>query len=122
MKKVSMLWSLLVGLVSVLWQTFSYYFRFGKFNPYSLWTDYLWFFIAGVLGGVILVLFLNRQITSRGRWSVLGAFILATPVAMIFMVGGGLLGFIGILIFPQIPWTITSWLGSWLGKFLSQNG
>ena len=122
MKKVSMLWSLLVGLVSVLWQTFSYYFRFGRFNPYSLWTDYLWFFIAGVLGGVILVLFLNRQTTSKGRWSVLGAFILATPVAMIFMVGGGLLGFIGILIFPQIPWTITSWLGSWLGKFLSQNG
>ena len=120
MKTLSVFWAFLVGLVSVVWQVFTYYVRFGKFNPYAAWTDYLWFFIAGSLGGLILIFFLNRQITGRAWWSVMVAFLMATPVAMIFMVGGGLLGFIGTLVFPQIPWLLFTWIGSLVGKFLSR--
>lgn len=120
MKKVSRIWALSVGLVSVLWQVFSYYFRFGQFNPYAAMLDYLWFFLSGSLGGLILVFFLNRQSTSKARWWVLIAFVLAIPVAMIFMMGGGLFGFIGILLFPQFPWLLITWLGSLMGRFFSR--
>lgn len=122
MKKASVPWALLVGLISVIWQVLSYYFRFGQLNPYAPWLDYVWFFLSGTLGGLILILFLNRQSANRAWWSVLTAFVLGTPVAMIFMVGGGLLGFIGILLFPQLPWFIFTWLGSLVGKFLSRGG
>ena len=113
-------WSLLVGVIAVVWQILSYYFRFGQFNPYAPWSDYIWFFLSGSLGGLILVMFLNRQTASKSWWSVLIAFVLATPVAMIFMLGGGLLNFGGTLILPQIPWFIFTWIGSLVGKFLSR--
>lgn len=118
MKPLSLLWALPVGLISVFWQVAAYYIRFGQFNPYSSFSDYIWFFISGSLGGLILVFFINQQFTQKGRLTVLSAFVLGTPVAMIFMVGGGLLGLAGILILPQIPWLIFSWIGSLLGKFL----
>lgn len=120
MSKKTLYWALGVGVFSVLWQVFTYYFRFGKFNPFAGWLDYLLFFLAGALGGIVLSFFLNRQQTDKGWWSVFAAFLLATPVAMIFMAGGGLLGFIGTLIFPQIPWSLFTWLGSLVGKFLAK--
>ena len=120
MKKLPLYWSAVVGLVTVIWQTLSYYIRFDKWNEFAGITDYLAFFGAGVLGGLILIFFLNRQATSKGWWVVMIAFALATPVAMIFILGGGLLGFIGTLIFPQIPWGISTWLGSLVGKFLAK--
>jgi len=120
MKPLSLLWALPVGLVSVIWQVVAYYVRFGQVNPYAEFRDYVWFFIGGSLGGLILVLFMNWQTSTRGRWSVLTAFVLATPVAMIFMVGGGLFGLVSVLIFPQIPWLIFTWIGSLAGKFLSR--
>jgi hypothetical protein len=47
---------------------------------------------------------------------VLIAFLLVSPVAMLFMLGGGLLGWNGILLFPQIPWALFTWIGSLVGK------
>src|SRR5688572_22629783 len=88
MKKLSLYWSGVVGIISVLWQVLTYYIRFGKFNEFATPIEYLMFFIAGVLGGLILIFFLNRHDTSKGWWSVMIAFILAFPVAMIFMLGG----------------------------------
>ncbi len=122
MRKVAFYWSGVVGVISIIWQTLAYYIRFGEFNPFASLIDYLIFFLAGALGGLILIFFLNRQETTKGWWAVMIAFASATPVAMILMLGGGLLGFIGALIFPQIPWGIFTWLGSLVGKFLSTKG
>lgn len=122
MKRTSVFWALVVGLVSVIWQVLTYYFRFGQLNPYASWLEYVWFFLSGTLGGLILIFFLNRQSAHKAWWSVLAAFVLAAPVAMLFMVGGGLLGFLGILLFPQLPWFIFTWLGSRVGEFLSRRG
>ncbi|HCB01285.1 MAG TPA: hypothetical protein DEP19_02785 [Anaerolineae bacterium] len=122
MNKIAFYWSGIVGLISVVWQIFTYYMRFGKFNEFATVTDYVMFFLAGTLGGLILIFFLNRQETIKGWWVVMIAFASATPVAMIFMLGGGLLSFIGTLIFPQIPWGIFTWLGSILGRFLGKRG
>ncbi|MFV1949349.1 MAG: hypothetical protein ACC633_05370 [Anaerolineales bacterium] len=82
--------------------------------------DYVLFFLAGTLGGLILIYFLNRQ-NSKTAWSVtLLAFLLASPIAMVMMVGGGLLGSIGVLIFPQIPWALFAWIGGLVGNFFAK--
>lgn len=122
MKRISMAWALLVGLVSVLWQVLTYLFRFGELNPHAPFMDYVFFFLSGTIGGLILIFFLNRQSAAKAWWSVLIAFLLGTPLAMLFILGGGMLGYIGILIFPQIPWFIFTWLGSLVGRFLSRGG
>lgn len=120
MRSIPLWWALPVGLVSVVWQATAYFIRFGQFNPYATFRDYVWFFIGGTLGGLILVMFMNRQPAEKGRWAVLIAFVLATPVAMIFMVGGGLFGLVSVLIFPQIPWLIFTWIGFLVGGYISR--
>jgi hypothetical protein len=92
--------------------------RFGRMNTDSTFVDYILFFIAGTLGGLILIYFLNKQTSNAKRWVVLIVFLLATPVAMIFILGGGLLGGVGVILFPQIPWALFTWIGSLVGKLV----
>lgn len=116
MKKISSYWSLLAGLLSVAAQVGIFYFRFGRLNTDSMVLDYLLFLVAGTIGGWILVFFLNRQMSTAARLIVLAAFLIATPIAFFFMIGGGLFGWIGVLVFPQIPWALLTWIGSLAGK------
>jgi len=39
---------------------------------------------------------------------------------LITMIAGGLLGPIGVLLFPQIPWALFTWIGSLVAKFISR--
>jgi hypothetical protein len=112
MKKVSFYWALLVGLLIVIAQVITFYLRFGRWNTNAFFLDYLLIFLAGALGGLILIYFLNRQPSSDARFIVLIAFLLASPIALFMMIAGGLLGIPGILIFPQIPWALFTWIGS----------
>ena len=110
--------ALLVGSLSVAAQIAVFYLRFGKWNTSTSMLDYILFFAAGTLGGLILIYFLNRQ-NSKTAWSVtLLAFLLASPLALIMMISGGLLGAIGVLVFPLIPWTFFAWLGGLVGNFM----
>jgi hypothetical protein len=118
LKKISNYWSLLAGLFTVAYQVVTFYLRFGRMNTDATFVDYLLFFFAGTLGGLILIYFLNRQTSNGKRWVVLIAFLLATPLAMIFILGGGLLGWIGVILFPQIPWALFTWIGSLVGKLI----
>ena len=118
MKKISPYWSAVAGLLTVAAQVLTFYARFDRWNADSSFMDYLSFFIAGTLGGLILIYFLNKQDTTAKRWGVLAAFLLVTPVAMIFMLAGGLLGPFGVILFPQIPWALMTWIGSLVGKLV----
>ncbi|MDZ4133932.1 MAG: hypothetical protein U1E11_12465 [Dethiobacteria bacterium] len=120
MKKTKIFGALLVGLLSVVAQIAVYYVRFGEWNAYSTVLDYILFFVAGTLGGLILIYFLNRQ-KSKTAWSAtLLAFLLASPIALVMMVVGGYLGLIGVLVYPLIPWTLFAWLGGLVGNFLAK--
>jgi len=120
MKKSQILGALVVGLLSVIAQIAVFFVRFGKWNASSTVLDYILFFAAGTLGGLILIYFLNRQ-NSKTAWSLtLLAFLLASPIALIMMISGGLLGSIGVLVFPQIPWALFSWLGGLVGNYLDK--
>ena len=120
LKKISLFWILPVGLLSVAAQVFTYYYRFGVLNTDASTSEYLLFFLSGALGGLILIYFLNIQTSMTRRWVVLIAFLLASRIALITMIAGGLLGPIGVLLFPQIPWGLFTWIGSWVAKFISR--
>ena len=120
MKPVSWLWVPGLGLLSVIAQIMLFYVRFGRWNTDSTPTDYLLFFLAGALGGWILTFFLNRQTSNTNRRTVWIAFLLASPLALLMMLAGGLLGPLGVLILPQIPWAIFTWVGSWVGRWLAR--
>jgi hypothetical protein len=120
MKKVSLFWAFVVGLLVVAAQVITFYIRFGRWNTNAFIVDYLLIFLAGTLGGLILIYFLNRQPSSDARFIVTIAFLLASPLALIMMLTGGLIGIVGILIFPQIPWALFTWIGSLVGKRISR--
>ena len=120
MKQVSLYRALVVGLLVVIAQVVTFYIRFGRWNTDAFILDYVLIFLAGTLGGLILIYFLNRQSTSDARFIVLIAFLLASPIALFMMIAGGLLGIPGILLFPQIPWALFTWIGSFVGKRVSR--
>jgi hypothetical protein len=120
MKMLSAYWALVVGLLAVTIQILIFYFRFSRWNTIAGFAEYLFFFLAGSLGGSILIFFLNRQASITARWLVLTAFLLASPLALIMMLGGGLLGPLGVLVFPLIPWALFSWLGAWMARLTAR--
>jgi hypothetical protein len=120
MKTISPYWALVAGLLAIVAQVLIFYLRFGRWNPLATFAEYLFFFLAGALGGSILIFFLNRQSSLRGRWMVLVGFLIACPIAFFMMIGGGLLGPLGVLAFPQIPWALFTWLGSIVGNLATK--
>ena len=118
MKSIPAYWALLIGFLSVIAQGIYYFLRFGQWNTQSPFSDYLFFFLAGALGGLILVFFLNRQTSPRGRWIVTLMFLLISPVSLFLMLAGGLFGPFGLLLLPQVPWGLFSWLGSLLARLV----
>jgi hypothetical protein len=116
----SFAWAVVVGLLSIVAQVVVFYLRFGFFNTQASFENYVAFFLAGTLGGSVLMWFLNRETSPRGRRIVLIAFLLASPLALIMMLAGGLFGPIGVLIAPQIPWALFTWLGALVSKRISR--
>jgi hypothetical protein len=109
-----------IGLFFPVFQVAIYYLRFGRLNPYAPLTDYALFFLAGTAGGLILIALLRRSRTKAAKWNVVIAFLLATPFAIFGMLGGGLLGPVGIVLFPALIWGIVTGIGYWIGKFISK--
>jgi hypothetical protein len=118
MKEISYYPATLVGLLTAAIQVITFYVRFGRWNTDATIVDYILFFIAGTLGGPILIYFLNRQTSTGKRWAVSIAFLLAAPIAMFFMLAGGLLGWLGVILIPQIPWALITWIGSLVGRIV----
>jgi hypothetical protein len=119
MKKISLYWTAAVGLLTIAGQVIWFFLRFGTWNAEATPGEFLLFFLAGGLGGWLLISFLNRQASIRQRWAVLIAFLIASPVALFVMILGGLFGPLGVLGVPLIPWGLAAWIGSWVGKLIS---
>lgn len=122
MQRTAWNWIIGVGLFSVAAQIIVFYVRFERWNTNSTFMDYVLFFFAGALGGWILTYFLNRQTSSvRRRWALIG-FLVATPAALFMMIAGGSINLLGVLIFPQIPWALFTWIGSLVGNLVTREG
>lgn len=110
--------SLGMGVLTLVAQIIFFYIRFGRMNADAAFMDYVSFFFAGTMGGLVLIYFLNQQPNIGRRVVVFAAFLTTTPFAMVFMLGGGMLGWIGVILFPQIPWILMTWIGELVGKWM----
>jgi hypothetical protein len=119
-KKMSYWWAVLIGLVFPILQVVIYFLRFGEMNPYAVIVDHLWFFLSGAVGALLLILLLRRSQTPVQKWIVALAYLLGTPISTLMMVGGGLLGPIGIILFPLFNWFLFCGFGFLVGRFLSR--
>ena len=119
-KKMSFWWSVPIGLVFPVLQIAIYYLRFNEMDPYTPLLDYLWFYMAGVAGVLLLIFLLRRSRTGIQKWLVVIAFLLATPISTSVMVGGGAFGPIGIILAPLFIWTLFCGFGYLVGRFFSR--
>jgi len=110
-----------IGLLFPILQAMVYYVRFGILNPYAPLIDYILFFLAGTLGGLVLIALLRRSYTKTAKWSVALAFLLGTPVAFIASLGGGLLGPFGVVLLPAVIWAVFSAIGYGIGRLFSKD-
>jgi hypothetical protein len=117
-KPISYWWALPIGLAFPLLQALIYVLRFGQLNPYAALTDYGLFFIAGLFGGFVLIAFLRASRTPAARWMVFGAYLLATPFAMIAMVLGGLLGLVNVVVPSLAIWGVFMAIGYFIGRLI----
>ncbi len=120
-KKISYVWAILIGLLMPVLQMVIFYLRFGEVNLDDSLFDYMIFFLAGTLGGLILVSFLRLSKSKAAKWSVSLAFILATPMAIIGMIVGGMIGPLGSLFMSAMLWAVITSMGYFVGRFLSRN-
>jgi hypothetical protein len=119
-KKPSFLWALAVGLVFPVLQVLIYLVRFGGLNPEAPLTDYLLFFLGGVLAGAGLIYFLRRSQTPGTFRAVIIAFVISVPFAMFGMVVGGLMGVVGVLLLGVSPSVFITGVGYLLGRAFSK--
>lgn len=116
--KIPFWWAVPIGLMYPVIQVLIFIVRFGGFNTDVAPLDYVLFFAAGLIGALLLILFLRRSKSKAGRWIILTAYILAAPLAVAGMVVGGLLGPVGVVLFSLMPWLLFMWLGYLAGAFL----
>ena len=120
-KKVPYWRAVLIGLLMPVLQIIIFYIRFQRVNQDSSLLDYILFFLAGTVGGLILIGLMRRSQSQAAKWMVVTAFILATPIALTGMIVGGLAGPIGVIFMSAMLWTIITGMGFFVGRFLSRN-
>jgi uncharacterized membrane protein YedE/YeeE len=84
--------------------------------------DYSLFFLAGALGGIVLITLLRYSRNKVTNRSVIVAFLLASPLAVLGMLAGSLFGLFGVILLPAAIWTVLTGIGFGLGRFLSRTG
>lgn len=120
-KKIPYWWAALIGLLMLVIQVLIFYIRFGELNQEGTLLDYFVFFLAGTIGGLLLIYLLRRSKTKAANWIVIVAFILATPIALMGMVVGGLAGPVGAVFTSVMLWGMITGMGFLVGRFLSRN-
>ena len=114
--KPSYLWSLAIGLGFVLLQLFV---LLGGLNTVGDGIDYLFFFVAGVLIGLVLIYLLHRGEAqgkaARATWI---GFYVSIPFAMFGMALGALTGPIGIIFFSFSPAVFIIACGYFIGRMV----
>ena len=115
-RELSYWWTIVIGLLFPILQGAIYYIRFGILNPYAPLIDYILFFLAGTLGGLVLIALLQRSHTKAAKWSVIVAYLLGTPIAFLGSLGGGLFGPVGVILLPVIIWAIFTAIGFGVGR------
>lgn len=119
-KKPSFLWAIAIGLLFPILQVVIFFLRFQNINPDAGLTDYLYFFVTGLLIGVILIYFLRRSDSSNAYRGAMIGFVIGIPLALLGMLLGGLAGAFGAILFGISPNVFTIVLGYFIGRATSK--
>ncbi|KAA3646139.1 MAG: hypothetical protein DWQ07_07900 [Chloroflexi bacterium] len=114
------LWLIPLSFVWPIIHLIIFYYQFQKLPPNGI-IEAVAFLPFGLLAAFIFLFAWDRSSDQRQKWlSVLG-YLLAAPFAFIGSLGGGLLNiYIGPLLFGSIPLGIGTFLGYYVGKYLSR--
>jgi hypothetical protein len=119
-KNLSYKWAFAVALFFPVLQIVIFYFRFQRMNAEASFTDYLAFFISGLLIGLALIYLLRRsETTSASRCTIIG-FIIGIPLALVGMMVGGLTGAFGAVLFSISPSIFVMLIGYVIGRARGQ--
>ena len=119
-KKPSFLWIVAVGVLFVVLQVLLYFFRFNSLNPDAPASDYLFFFIGGVIIGLGLIYLLRRSENKATYRGTLIGFVIGIPFALFGMLLGGLVGPLGSILFSMSPGIFMTTVGYFLGHTFSK--
>ncbi|MDE2078981.1 MAG: hypothetical protein KGI73_01195 [Patescibacteria group bacterium] len=107
-------WALAYGLYFYFLFQVVYLARFGSLNMTMSWGD-LALYVVGV-GSVLLCQYFSRKLIGWRQWLMAVSFLLALPFAFSGALGGGLLGWFGVVILGLIPFCVALPLSYWLIK------
>lgn len=111
-------WALAYGAYFYVLFQLVYLVRFGSFNMDVNVFD-MSLYGVGVVSVLILLYFAHKL--TRGRGYLLFPFVLAAGASVVTTLGGGLLGFVGAVLFGLIPFAVILPLGYWvITKFTQQ--
>jgi len=113
MTKISYWWSVLYGLIFLVIQMGTFYFRY---NTLSIeFVSYILFFIIGLVAGLFVIYMVEK---GKSVISLNVGAIIALPVALILSIIGGLFvlsGLLGVLVGGIIPFLIIIYIASFIG-------
>lgn len=112
-------WAVLYGFYLYLIFQTVFLFRFGRINTDVNILD-LFIVLVGVLS-VALFMYFGNKVGDKRKWLFI-PFVIAVPFSYIGMLGGGLLGPVGILLYGMIPFLITLPIGYVFLKKKSDKG
>jgi hypothetical protein len=115
-KKPSFLWAIAVGLFFPILQIIIFFLRFQRLNPEASFSDYLFFFVAGLIIGLALIYFLRRSETRKNYNATIAGFVISIPFALIGMLLGGLMGGFGIILFSISPAIFVIGIAYFIGR------
>ena len=97
-------WAILYGFYLYIIFHALFLFRFGRINT-SVSVNDLFILLVGILSVVLLMYFGNK--IGEKRQLLFIPFVIAVPFSYVGVLGGGLLGPVGMVLFGMIPFLIT---------------
>ncbi len=107
--------ALALGLLGPLFYLITFGARFGRLETQQI-TESLYTYLPVALGSLALVWLLNKAASQKARRLVWLGYLLALPVGMFGSTVGGMLGFLGVVLFGAIPLLVGAGLGYALGR------
>ena len=100
------------GLIFLVIQTGTFYFRFNTLPADSSFVGYGSFFIIGLVAGLFVVYMIRKE---KSMISLNVGAVIALPVALILSIVGGLLGIVGVLLGGIVPFLVIIYIASFFG-------
>jgi len=102
----------LYGLIFLVIQMGTFYFRFNSLSIDSSLINYGLFFVIGLVAGLFVVYMVRK---GKSTISLNVGAVIALPVALILSIVGGLGGLIGVLLGGIAPFLIIIYIASFFG-------